>query len=111
MVAEVFLVFDAVVYDAVGEDEQVGGEGEGPGAGDGCCDEWYQPWKGIDKSIVIGMFVRGTGGECVRSILGTGTPIPIEELMIAGWSRKAALNEYRYRGSYLQRVTVNWIYS
>ena len=46
MVAEVFFVFDAVVYDAVGEDEEVGGEWEGPGASDGCCDEWYQQWKG-----------------------------------------------------------------
>lgn len=36
MVAEVVFVFDALVDDAVGEEEEVGGEGEGPGAGDGC---------------------------------------------------------------------------
>ena len=35
-VAEVFLFGDAVVDDAVGEEEEVGGEGEGPCAGYGC---------------------------------------------------------------------------
>lgn len=36
VVAEVLFVFDAEVDDAVGEEEEVGGEGEGPGGGDGC---------------------------------------------------------------------------
>ena len=34
VVADVLVVFYAVVDDAVGEEEKVGGEGEGPGAGD-----------------------------------------------------------------------------
>lgn len=35
MVADPLLVFDALVDDAVAEEEEVGGEGDGPGAGDG----------------------------------------------------------------------------
>ena len=35
-VADIFLVLDTLVYDAIGEDEEVRGKGEGPGAGDGC---------------------------------------------------------------------------
>ena len=35
-VADEFFGFDAAVDDAVGEVDEVGGEGEGPGAGDGC---------------------------------------------------------------------------
>ena len=75
MAADPLLVFDALVDDAVAEEEEVGGEGEGPGAGDG--------------------FLRsgGSADECdwgfcdgdwqnSRSILGTGTPSPIVELML-----------------------------
>lgn len=42
VVAEVLFVFDALVDDAVGEEEEVGGEGEGPGAGDCCVGEGSQ---------------------------------------------------------------------
>ena len=35
-IADVFVVLDSLVNDAVGEKEEVGGEGEGPGAGDSC---------------------------------------------------------------------------
>ena len=46
MVAEVLFVFDAVVDDAVGEEEEVGGEGEGAGAGDCCGDGEIQSCNG-----------------------------------------------------------------
>ena len=70
-VTDVFVILDTLVYDAVGEDEEVGGKGEGPGAGDGCF------MKLVNVSSCSGE-VQGS-----RSIFGTGTPTTNEVLMIA----------------------------
>lgn len=75
VVADPLLVFDALVDDAVAEQEEVGGEGEGPGARDGflrsggSADEF--DWGFCDGDL------RNS-----RSILGTGTPSPMVELML-----------------------------
>lgn len=76
-VSDVFLFLDPAVDDAVGEVDEVGGEGKGPGAGycwgRGGLGEW---WGGVRACM------RGRGDE--RSILGTGTPIPRVEDIVNG---------------------------
>lgn len=64
------LVLDALVNDAIAEEEQVGGERKGPGAGDGC------------QLLEEGGENRRSEDISSRSILGMGTPRPMVELMM-----------------------------
>lgn len=56
VVADPLLVLDALVDDAVAEEEEVDGEGDGPGARDGFCD------RGGQRMNAIGGFAMGIRG-------------------------------------------------
>ena len=72
-VANVLLSLTAAVENTIGEVEEVGGEGKGPSASN-CC---------AMSARALGSNWKGAS----RSILGTGTPMPIVVLIFVEGSR------------------------
>ena len=70
ILTKVLVILDTVIADSVRKEDQIGGEWKCPSTSNGC-------------QLVSEVSNESEGEKCLRSNLGTGTPIPIVELMIS----------------------------